>query len=312
MIEIFNQILNRIKNNDYICIYRHEKADGDAAGSQLAFKTWIKDNFPFKKVYVLGSDTFEKYNYYDVVDDATTKMALSIVLDTANSLRIDDQRYQNGIEIIKIDHHPYDDNYGDINLVLPEKAATCELLSEIFKYWEDKFNLFLSKETAGFLYSGLLTDTMSFKTTSVTKNTLEIASYLVSKDINVNKISSLMFSKSYKHFKIANYIRNNLIFDRGLAYIITYVKDAINLNVEPSIIRNQISELAGIDEFKIWTIITETNNGFKATIRSKEKAINLIAEKYNGGGHKNAAGCSLSNINEVQCLLKDLINCIEK
>lgn len=313
MIEIFNQILQSIKKHSSICIYRHEKADGDAAGSQFAFKTWIEDNFPNKKVYALGSDTFEKYDFFDIVKDSITTKSLSIVLDTANNSRIDDQRYKNGLEIIKIDHHPFNDEYGNINLVVPTSAATCELLTEIFKFWEESYQLIFSLKTAEFLYSGLLTDTMSFKTTSVTTKTLNIAAYLVSKGITPNEISSKMFSKTLKQFNIANYVRNNVIYHQsGLAYIVFNQKDIEKLNCDAATIRNQVSELAGVEEFKIWTIITQAENAYKATIRSKGLVINTIAEKYAGGGHKNAAGCSPKNIDEVNSLIKDLINTIEK
>ncbi|MDY6062526.1 MAG: bifunctional oligoribonuclease/PAP phosphatase NrnA [Erysipelotrichaceae bacterium] len=308
---MFEKIFEKIKAYDIITIFRHIRPDGDAVGSQMAFKTWINDNFKDKKVYVLGDDLFDIYPYHDYLDDETIKKSLAISLDCSNRERIDDQRYKLAKEIIKIDHHDFVDDYGNINYVDKYAAATCEILTQIFKEYENSYNSLFTTECAEYLYSGLLTDTLSFKTTNVSAKTLECASYLVNKDINPSEINLRMFIKSFQIFKLANYIRSNVNFENGLAYAI-FDNNAIKiLGVDGATIRNQISELGNVKEFQIWVIITQEKEGhYRATLRSKKIHVNRIAEHYGGGGHLNAAGVdNLSNkdVKELITILKKSI-----
>lgn len=307
----YEEILSKIKQNDVITIYRHIKPDGDAVGSQLGFKTWINDNFPDKKVYVMGNDKFDIYPILDKVKDEVIKESLAIVLDTADNGRIDDQRYKLSRYIIKIDHHPFDDKYGKINFVQDKDAAVCEILTKMFREFEKKKYIF-SEKCAEFLYSGLLTDTLSFKTTNVTKQTLECGSYLVSKNISPSKLSLRMFSKSYKSFRLANYIRSKVKYKNGLAYIILNKKQLETLKTSSLIARNQVSELGNVKEFEVWAIFTqEENDLYQGTLRSKEIAVNEIALKYNGGGHKNAAGVNNLTKDDLANIINDLKNGIK-
>lgn len=309
MYHVYNQILELIQQYENICIYRHQKPDGDAVGSQLAFKTWMQDNYPNKLVYLMGIDKYEKLPYVDVISDEITKKCLAIILDTANGGRVDDSRFTLADKSIKLDHHSFNDDYATINVVDPKYAATCELLTDLFIYFEEEYQLKLSKETARYLYIGILTDTMSFKTSNVSANTLKVASKLVDKGIQVSEICKFVLTKSYSQFKIANHVRNKIILEDRLAYAIFSYQQSLELNTDTATIRNQISELFGIDEFQIWLIVTQIESGeYKASIRSKQMAINHIAEKYGGGGHQLAAGASPKNIEEVFNLIKDLKN----
>ena len=107
----YKEVLNNIKKFDRIVIFRHQRSDYDALGTQLGFKTWIKDNFPSKEVYAVGLNhsTFMPtlYPYMDEVDESFfDNDFLAIIVDTANTERIDDERYKKAKFKIKFDHHP--------------------------------------------------------------------------------------------------------------------------------------------------------------------------------------------------------------
>ena len=308
----YKQILDAILKYDIITVYRHVRPDGDAVGSQLALVTYLRENFPNKAIYICGFDKFDKYPIIDDVSDEIIENSLAIVLDTSNRERIDDMRALNAKMLIKIDHHPIVDQFGDLNYVNVKAGAACEILTEILS--SDVFKAYsISKATATYLYSGLLTDTLCFKTSSTTANTLLVASKLAGCGIDIYEINAHMFGKSRRIFEYISYMRSKVQFKDGLAYVILNKEDLLEANIEAGEARNYISELGGINEFKVWLVLTMTDNGlYDGSIRSqKEYVVNDIAAKYHGGGHANASGIKELNTDDINALMEDLINRIK-
>lgn len=86
------RIIEKIKEYDVICIYRHQAPDGDALGSQFGLAQTIKANFPNKSVYTFGDHFVGLENVFphsNPASDEVIKTGLAIILDTANSERID-------------------------------------------------------------------------------------------------------------------------------------------------------------------------------------------------------------------------------
>ena len=151
---VFKLFLEKIKAHDTIIIHRHQRPDPDAIGSQVGLKEILKTNFPDKKVLATGVNepTLSWIAEMDEVADQDYEGALVIVTDTANTPRIDDDRYDKGDFLIKIDHHPNDDAYGDLLLV----DTTVSSASEIVTDWALSLGLSLSDAAARVLYMVLL------------------------------------------------------------------------------------------------------------------------------------------------------------
>lgn len=129
---VFQAILEKIKAYDTIIIHRHQRPDPDAIGSQVGLKEILKTNFPDKKVLATGVNepTLSWIAEMDEVADQDYEGALVIVTDTANTPRIDDDRYDKGDFLIKIDHHPNDDAYGDLLLVDTTASSASEIVTD--------------------------------------------------------------------------------------------------------------------------------------------------------------------------------------
>ena len=110
----------------------------------------------------------------DVRSDEDYNGALVIVCDTANTPRIDDKRYTNGDFLIKIDHHPNDDAYGDLFWVDTESSSTSELIALFAK----ELDLELPVSAARLLYAGIVGDTGRFLYPATSTRTFEIAATL--------------------------------------------------------------------------------------------------------------------------------------
>lgn len=152
----------------------------------------MKTNFPDKKVLATGINepTLSWIAEMDEVADQDYEGALVIVTDTANTPRIDDDRYSKGDFLIKIDHHPNDDAYGDLLLV----DTTASSASEIVTDWALTVGLALSDAAARVLYNGIVGDTGRFLFPSTTAKTLHIAAKLREYDFDFSAMARRMDS----------------------------------------------------------------------------------------------------------------------
>lgn len=300
----YQSILELIEGAKTITIFRHVRPDGDAVGSQLGLKQWIKDNYPEKEVYALGEETFDTYPYVDRASDDVIKNSLAIILDVSNRERIDDDRWDLAPKSIKIDHHPAVDEFALYNYVKEEAAATCEYLTLILASFKKK----ISKEAAKYLYSGILTDTLSFKTASTSKETMKAAFILADADIDIYDITENIFKQSEMIFNFRTYLRTKITNENGLAYVIFDDRDYDRFGISDSQARFQVAEMNGVDAYKIWCIFTKNSAGhYDGSLRSKKGyVVNEIAAKFNGGGHANAAGVKNLNDNDLKTIIDEL------
>ncbi len=308
-----------IDRYEVITIFRHENPDCDAMGSQFGLKKWIEDNYDRKMVFALGNGTCSQtvYPEKDVAADEVIKDSLAIVLDTANPERVDDQRYALADTVVKLDHHPNATPFGDYILVNDKAAATCEILAFYFAQEKDKIT---SAKTAEYLYEGLLTDTLCFKTNNTTSETLQAASYLAGFGIDLNQINRNLFDKSYDDFRFSTYIRDRVKVteNKKIGYIILEEEDLHKWHLSGHEARNFIDELGNIKEFRAWAIFTASKGEkglYDGSLRSKKIFVNKIAYLYNGGGHNNAAGLkkvTKDQIDEIIYLMQNAIKESEK
>src|SRR5690625_2545476 len=133
------QIIEWIQAYERIIIHRHVRPDPDAYGSQAGLQRMIQLSFPKKEVYIVGEEDPDLHYLarMDEISDDKYNDALVIVCDTANTGRICDQRYKLGKKIVKIDHHPNVDPYGDLLWVDTDASSTSEMIYELFLAGKD-------------------------------------------------------------------------------------------------------------------------------------------------------------------------------
>lgn len=301
-------IIQAIKDYDTIIIHRHVRPDPDALGSQGGLKEIIKASFPAKNVYIVGEDNpdLTYLVHMDKIDDKIYNNALVIVCDTANSPRIDDDRYHLGDKIIKIDHHPIVDEYGDIRWENTEASSVSEMIFELYLEGKDA-GFKLTDEAARLLYAGIVGDTGRFLFPSTTKKTFQYASELVTYSFDRTKLYHAMYREKDKISRLKGYILQQFeLLPSGLS-IIKLTKEVLEkFNVsadETGQLVNVISDTEGI---KAWAFFIEEEDQIRVRLRSKGPVINKIAEKYNGGGHPLASGATIYHWDEVEAVRKDL------
>lgn len=309
MASIEEQILEQIKRYDTIIIHRHQRPDPDAFGSQLGLKAILQASFPDKKIYAVGKSVpglawmSEDDTFMDDVPDKAYKHALVIMVDTANAPRIDDQRWQNGLETIKIDHHPNDEPYGDWQWVKNGHSATSTMIYEFYESLKHQ-GLVMTKKAARLLYIGIVGDTGRFMY-SMDKETFRVVSELFGFEFDYEAVHHNMETISENAAKFSGYVLQNLeILPSGFAYIILSKELIEKFDLRDSGTSFVVSLPSKIDRVKAWAIFEEQDEGnYRVRLRSRTIVINKIANQFEGGGHAMASGAWAQTKSDIERLI---------
>lgn len=308
-------ILHEVKDFDVITIFRHQIADQDALGSQFGLKTFLEKNLPDKKVYALGDSVGSMAHLFppiDHVDDEVIKHSIAVILDTADSGRIDDQRFSMAKKRIKIDHHIVVEEYAEEAFVDTSASATCEILASLFQ----KHRGYVCPQCAKYLYYGLVADSLQFTTTNTTSHTLLAAAFLVDCGVNVSEIKQQTSGMDLNEYLYIREIKNHMETKGNVVYAIMREEDYQKYGLTYNQAKEKVFALANINEFEIWCLFTEDKSYgeqmFNGSLRSKQVAINDIANKYHGGGHRNACGVKELSLNDIASLIDDFNHLCDK
>ncbi|MFF2175015.1 bifunctional oligoribonuclease/PAP phosphatase NrnA [Lysinibacillus sp. NPDC058147] len=289
------QIIDTIASYETIIIHRHVRPDPDAYGSQQGLKELILANYPEKKVYAVGEHD-ESLSFLanpDRITDDIYDNALVIVTDTANTERVDDQRYTKGKMVIKIDHHPNDDPYGDLLWVDTNASSCSEMIYELFEEGKQVANWILSDASARLLFAGIVGDTGRFQFPSTTVKTFKIAGDLITYNFDRNQIFDGMYEMEQKLLNLQGYIYQNFKMDEYGAAHIKLTKELLaEFNVVPSEASLLVGCLGSVKGICAWVVFIEEADQIRVRLRSKGPIINTLAKEFNGGGHPLASGAT--------------------
>ncbi|MDR3257887.1 MAG: bifunctional oligoribonuclease/PAP phosphatase NrnA [Mycoplasmataceae bacterium] len=311
-------IINKIKEYEKISLFFHEVPDFDALGACYALKRYIRDVSPEKEVAIIGLDVLDEsfakgFFSFDKrhVPNEFLSQSLGIILDTANEQRIWTSRHKYCKELIRIDHHPQVESIAQIEWIDANYPATCEMVGELLYFWDPKYVL---SPTATYLYAGIVTDTNRFLYLNTKPSTFQLASKLLDTSFDRQRINDAIYLKSLKEAKFDSYVMRQVKFFKELkfAYAIlakdSFEKYGIELRMSMVHVLNNIKGL------EIWMTIyyDDTIKAWRGSLRSRNLPINQIAEKYNGGGHKLAAGFTLKNLGQAKKMRADIIDYLKQ
>ena len=309
---MYKKILKKIKKYNTIVIARHVGVDPDAMASQIALRDVIKLNFPEKKVMAVGTGSI-KFTFLGKLDKLEEfNDALLIVADTPDKKRVDGVNLDDFSYKIKIDHHPFIEKYCDLELI----DDTCCSASEIIMDFILKTGLKCNKEIAEVLFMGLVSDSNRFLFSNCTAKTFNlVATYLNKFKFDITTLYQNLYERPLNEVRLEGYISLNMtVTDNGLGYI-KITDDIINqFGVDSAAPGNMVNNFNFIDKVLVWATITEDikNDQIRVSIRSRGPGINQIAEKYNGGGHKQACGAKLKTFDEAMDLMNDIDNFLKE
>ena len=202
---MFSKINKLINKYDKIIIHRHKNPDMDAIGSQVGLYYLIKENHPYKEVYVVGDQNkFDKDNLMMDIGDKVFENALSIIVDVAVSHLISDDRYKLAKEVLIIDHHNNEpDIENAVTFIDTSYSSAAEYIVDIFKNLKYKFN----KSASSYLLWGMITDTGRFQWMKDAKRIFEIASFLSENGAETRDFYNWLYTETLEERKMRNFFK---------------------------------------------------------------------------------------------------------
>lgn len=305
--EIKQQILTEIKKWDTIIIHRHERSDPDALGSQVGLAKLIRASFPEKTVYTAGENNASLAFLAEMEPpkDSDYEDALVIVTDTANQPRVDDKRaLENSKRLIKIDHHPDEDKYGDIQWVDPSASSCSELIADLWATFPEEF--VLTGEAARLLYAGIVGDTNRFLYNATSPKTMRLAADLMEQEFSHTELNNTMNEIGPAVAKLIGYVLENIdVSEKGTAHIILTQETLDRFDLIDEDTHQVVSlpgRIAGVVNWGIF--VQQEDGGYRCRLRSKGPIINEIAKQHGGGGHPLASGANAKDLDEISVILE--------
>lgn len=303
---MYKELINKIKEYDTIVIARHIGVDPDALCSQLALRDSILLTYPGKKVFSIGtgSQKFLSFGKLDKVEKYEN--ALLIVCDTPDKRRVDSVNFDEFNYSIKIDHHPFVEEFCDLEIIEEDKTSVSEIIMNIIEKTELKCN----SSIAELLYMGLVSDSNRFLFNSCSYNTFKIVSmYLEKYPFDISKAYQKLYMRPLNEIRLEGYISLNMhVTENSLGYV--FITDDVikELKVDTASAGNMINNFNYIKEVLVWVTATEDikNDQYRVSIRSRGPEVKEVAENHHGGGHKYAAGVKVKTKEEVEDIIKDL------
>ena len=284
-----------LNTHDNYYILTHQSPDGDTMGSGFALCYALRS--AGKNANVLCSDEFpQRYGFmYSDYEPQKFSPETIVAVDVADPKLLGSRLIQYGEYVdLCIDHHISNTEYAKRLLIYPDASAACEVLYRVLS----EMGITLDRKIAECLYTGISTDTGCFKYGNTTKLAHAITAKLMDYDIDVERINREMFDvKSKARLKVEQYILSSMEYyldDRCTIAAVTL--DTIE---EVGLAPEEFEGIAGMsvqpDGVKVGIIIKEKDKGkFKVSMRSaSEIDVSAICQKFGGGGHVKAAGCTL-------------------
>lgn len=304
------QIIDQLKNSQSILVTTHVNPDGDAVGSLLAMGLALKaldknvrmyNESPIPAVYrfLPWISAIQQYIVADMHFDTV------VVLDCGDLGRVGDvvQLLGQSQKVINIDHHVSNTGFGDLQLVDTQACATAEIVYRLIRAFPVSFDAAIA--TA--IYTGILTDTGSFRFANTNHAAFSICTEMIEHGANPYDIAQHVYGTySLGRIKLLNMALDSLeISENGMLSIMTLTQRMLEeTRTQPEDIDGIINYARRIEDVRVAALIHETTqNGQGAAGKPKMYHISLrsdgsvdvakISARYGGGGHASAAGFSL-------------------
>lgn len=323
----FKKTFQKVQN---VAIVTHFNPDGDALGSSLALyhlllklgkkpRVIVPNPYPDFLSWLPGSNRILTYSDQEKTCDKVleaSEMLFTLDFNTFKRLeKLGEKLESYKPTKVLIDHHQAPDSFADFSWHNPKATSTCEL---IFEFISDlkALNL-IDKKIAACLYTGLMTDTGSFRYPGVNAKTHRILAALLETGIHPSDIHSAVYDNFSVHrLRLLGYALSEklrLVEGFPVAYFVLSEKELEKFNYQKGDTEGLVNYPFAIKGIQVSALLNESGDHVKLSLRSKGAYdMNKLARKYfNGGGHINAAGGkSRNSLEETEKLFIEAVKTI--
>ncbi len=309
LLDVHAAIRQQFGNARRILILSHIRPDGDAVGSLLGLglalidvgkdvRMVLVDGLPLTFRYLEGSSLIHRgtgdlnlYDYVIVVDCSD--------LQRAGSTQSGTHVLNGRVPDLNIDHHITNLKYAKTNLVVGEQVATCAILAEYLPEWGLSYN----KAIAGALLTGIVTDTLGFRTSNMTPEALRLSAVLMEHGANLPDLySRALISKTFEAARYWARGLERMQREDHLVYTSLTLEDRQAAQYPGNDDADLINLLSSIDIEIAIIFVEQKNEHVKISWRAQPGIdVSKIALQFGGGGHAAAAGADVpGKLEEVQ------------
>lgn len=303
---IAGEIVGTSQKAQKIVIISHRNPDADSIGSNLALRQFLEamgkevvsacvDPVPKEMLFLPGADTFRQS--FDI-----NETDLIICVDagsTAQTGFLDRQPelFRSGKPIINIDHHPSNNGYGTVNLVVNDAASTTLVILNLFK----TLGIEITASVATCLLCGLYYDTGSFMHSNTSEEVYEAASELMTAGADMETIVKNMYkNRNISQLKTWGRILDNMKLTPNNIVVSGITRKELEACCSSTAETSGIIDyLSTVKDAEFATLLVEDEKGnVRGSFRTRKNDINLseMAEMFGGGGHKKASGFNLPGV----------------
>ena len=294
-----NEIAEKILQTDRIAVVTHASPDGDAVGSTLGITLALRELG--KDVVVLSKEPaplnlsfLPLYEEYGLEATLRADRELLLALDCGNKERLSMERDGfDEIFKINIDHHVSNEMYGELNYVDSGSASTAEIIFELM----EALGVRPDQSMAQCLYTGIVSDTGSFRFPSTTAKTLRITAELLETGVDFSGIQRVLFGTSeFKRIKLLGRALMTLEshMDGFVSMMNLEANDFNTLSISDRDSGDIVNYGLEPPEADVSVLLKEAEGFFRVSVRTKLQIdASSLCGKFDGGGHVRAAGCNI-------------------
>jgi len=303
------KVMDFIKNHNRFLITSHTNMEGDALGSQLGFYFLVR-KMGKQAVMVNEEGPPKGYDFLPGLDEIKhfkdnlkdLKFDCLVAVDCSDLKRTGEVWTLNSGNkpILNIDHHISNSNFGAVNWVEPSSSSASEMVYHLYK----KTGVIFDKDSALVLYTGILTDTGSFRFSSTSSITHAAAGELITYGIDVAGVYRWIYGNiPYSDLRLLTQILPNMRIALGGKIIWFEVsRQVLKKQNELSFDLNETiltfaRMLKGLEVAILFRENFSAAREIRVNFRSQGRIdVNKIAGFFGGGGHKNASGCTINGL----------------
>jgi phosphoesterase RecJ-like protein len=300
-------IKNRLEKATKIVIASHVRPDGDAVGSLLGLGLALRDAGKSVQMVLVDGvpSSFKHLEGSDLIlKEPKEEHDTFITVDSADFRRVGKIFENFGQPDINIDHHKTNERFGKINLIEPEEVATAAILTRHMPEWGYP----ITKPIAAALLTGIITDTLGFRTANTNPSALRLCAMLMETGVDLTEL--YMKALVMKSFSAARYWGaglSRLEQQNGIVWATLTLNDRKISGYSGNDDADLINMISAIDGNKVGMIFVEQNDlHVKVSWRALEPGIDVsqVAKYFTGGGHAAAAGADIpGTLSEIQPLV---------